>query len=147
MTIAAHDPYLDPASSLWRGVERMAFGELIASADVISLHVPLTPETRRLIDAAAIARMKKSAILINAARGGVVDEAALASALRAGTIAGAALDVFEEEPLSAAAGAKLAGIPSLVLTPHIAGVTAESNVRVTRLTLENVRDALRKRRR
>jgi (S)-sulfolactate dehydrogenase len=79
---------------------------------------------------------------VNAARGGVVDEQALADALRAGRLGGAALDVFEKEPLDAAAGAKFAGIANLLLTPHIAGVTEESNVRVSAVTAAAVRRAL-----
>ncbi|MEM6850193.1 MAG: NAD(P)-dependent oxidoreductase, partial [Pseudomonadota bacterium] len=85
------------------------------------------------------------AIVINAARGGVVDEAALAAALKDGRLGGAALDVFETEPLTEAAGAKFAGLPNLLLTPHIAGVTEESNIRVSRVTAENVLAELAKR--
>ena len=118
---------------------------LLAEADIVSLHTPLTAETRRMINAGAIARMKPTAVLINAARGGVVDEDALAEALRAGRLAGAALDVFEKEPLSATAGAKFAGLANLILTPHIAGVTAESNVRVSYVTLDHVIAALDRR--
>ncbi len=87
---------------------------------------------------AAIARMKRDAILINAARGGIVDELALADALRAGRLGGAALDVFEREPVDAAYGARFAGVPNLILTPHIAGVTEESNVRVSSVTAQSV---------
>ena len=103
----------------------------------MSLHVPLTPATRNLIDARRLATMKHDAILINTARGGVVDEAAVAAALRAGRLGGAALDVFDHEPL--AAGSPLAGCPNLLLTPHIAGVTRESNVRVSTLIAEQGR--------
>ncbi|HVN33702.1 MAG TPA: hydroxyacid dehydrogenase [Casimicrobiaceae bacterium] len=117
---------------------------LLALADIVSLHVPLTPATRHLIDAARIARMKPGAILVNSARGGVVDEAAVAAALRSGRLAGAALDVFEYEPL--AAGSPLADCPNLLLTPHIAGVTVESNLRVSMLVAERVGEALRRRR-
>ena len=102
---------------------------LLAEADVVTLHVPLADATRHLIDAARLARMKPGAILINTSRGGVVDEAAVAAALKANRLGGAALDVFEQEPL--AAGSPLAGCPNLLLTPHIAGVTAESNTRVS----------------
>ena len=82
--------------------------------------------------------MKPDAIFVNAARGGVVDEAAVAEVLKAGRLGGAALDVFETEPLAAEAAAKFAGVPNLVLTPHIAGVTEESNVRVSTLIAETV---------
>jgi (S)-sulfolactate dehydrogenase len=112
---------------------------LIETSDVVSLHVPLTLETRNLMDAAMLARMRPNAILINAARGGIVDENALAEALRASRLGGAALDVFEEEPLSSSRGAVFEGCPRLVLTPHIAGVTQESNTRVSWVTVENVR--------
>ena len=91
-----------------------------------------------MIGAAQIAAMKPGAVLVNAARGGVVDEQALADALKAGGLAGAALDVFEVEPLTAEAGAKFAGIANLLLTPHIAGVTEESNVRVSSLVADKV---------
>jgi (S)-sulfolactate dehydrogenase len=109
---------------------------------VVSLHVPLTPQTRNLIDAERLSKMKPSAILINTARGGIIDEAALAAALKAGTIGGAALDVYDKEPLKA--GSVLEGAPRLWLTPHIAGVTAEGNVRVSSVTVANVRGALQK---
>jgi (S)-sulfolactate dehydrogenase len=111
---------------------------LLARADVISLHTPLTPATRHLINAAAIAQMKLGALLINTARGGVVDEIALVAALRAGHLAGAALDVFETEPLTADVGQRFAGIDNLILTPHIAGVTEESNVRVSKLVADKI---------
>ena len=111
---------------------------LLAEADIVSLHVPLTDTTRHLIGSEAISHMKPDAILVNAARGGVVDEAAVSEALKAGRLGGAALDVFETEPLTAEAAAKFAGVPNLVLTPHIAGVTGESNVRVSTLIAETV---------
>jgi (S)-sulfolactate dehydrogenase len=146
MSVGAFDPYVPADSPAWDQafgrVEPLAFDALIAGSDVISLHVPLTSETRNLIGGEAIARMRPDAIVINAARGGVVDEAALASALKAGRLGGAALDVFDEEPLSADRGAVFAGCPNLVLTPHIAGVTSESNVRVSWVTVEAVRASL-----
>ena len=104
-----------------------------------TVSVPLTAETRGLIDATALARMPAGAVLINAARGGIVDEAAVAAALRSGHLGGAALDVFDREPLDAAAGAPFAGVPNLILTPHIAGVTQESNVRVSAVIAAAVR--------
>jgi (S)-sulfolactate dehydrogenase len=110
----------------------------MGNSDVISLHVPLTDDTRNMIDSMALDLMKPGAILINAARGGVVDEPALARALKAGQIGGAALDVFDTEPLKGDAGHVFDGCPNLILTPHIAGVTAESNVRVSSVTAANV---------
>ncbi|MBM3571159.1 MAG: hydroxyacid dehydrogenase, partial [Alphaproteobacteria bacterium] len=142
MKIVASDPYVpgdDPAWSRLH-VESRALDDLLATADVISLHVPLTDETRDLINARRFARVKPTAVLINAARGGVVDEAALAQALRDGRLAGAMLDVFAHEPLPG--GGPLADAPNLILTPHIAGVTAESNERVSALIAAKVRYAL-----
>lgn len=115
--------------------------EVLADADVVSLHVPLVESTRNLIDAKRIAAIKQGAILINTARGGVVDEAAVADALRSGRLGGAALDVFAEEPLPPAS--HFEGCPNLLLTPHIAGVTTESNERVSSLIAEKVLEALR----
>jgi len=143
MTVAAHDPFVAAGDPAWNPaygpVQSQALDALIAQSDVLSLHVPLTDQTRGLIDAAVLARMPKGAILINAARGGVVDEAAVAQALRSSHLGGAALDVFDREPLDAAAGAVFADVPNLVLTPHIAGVTQESNVRVSAVTAQAVR--------
>ncbi|HET6600226.1 MAG TPA: NAD(P)-dependent oxidoreductase, partial [Burkholderiaceae bacterium] len=122
------------------GVRSLSLDALCAQADVVSLHVPLLDATRRLFDAARIASMKPGAVLINSARGGVVDEAALAAALRSGHLGGAALDVFETEPLPA--GSVLAGCPNLLLTPHIGGVSAESNQRVSALIAQRVLEEL-----
>jgi (S)-sulfolactate dehydrogenase len=138
MTISAYDPLLPADDAAWSAAARRTLAEVLAESDVVSLHVPLTPDTRNMIDAGAIARMKRDAILVNAARGGIVDELALADALRAGRLGGAALDVFEREPVDAAYGARFAGVPNLILTPHIAGVTEESNVRVSSVTAQSV---------
>jgi (S)-sulfolactate dehydrogenase len=142
METVAYDPYLTAHDPVLAATETrlVDLDGLLAASDVISLHMPLTAETRNLFDERRIAAMRKGAVLINSARGGIVDEAALAAALRDGHLAGAALDVFENEPL--AAGSALAGIPNLVLTPHIAGVTEESNTRVSRLIAERVANAL-----
>lgn len=140
MTVIAHDPVLPADDPAWSSTERVALDELLARADAVSLHVPLTEGTRAMIGADALARMGPSAVLVNTARGGVVDEAALADALRDGRIGGAALDVFDDEPL--ADGARWRGCPNLILTPHVAGVTAEANARVSRVTVENVARAL-----
>ncbi|MEC9267028.1 MAG: hydroxyacid dehydrogenase [Pseudomonadota bacterium] len=143
-SLAAHDPFVPADAPEWEGVDNLSLADLAGGCDVVSLHVPLTDGTRHLVDAAFLSGMKPGAVLINAARGGVVDEAALADALRAGRLGGAALDVFETEPLTAAAAAKFDGLPNLILTPHIAGVTAESNVRVSSATARAVREVLSK---
>jgi (S)-sulfolactate dehydrogenase len=104
----------------------------------------LTPATRGLIDANRLALMKADAVLINTSRGEIVNEAALAAALKSGKLGGAALDVFEHEPL--AAGSPLSGCPHLLLTPHIAGVTRESNVRVSSMIAQKVSEALERHR-
>ncbi len=137
-SIAAFDPFLPETDAAWVGTERLDLDDLLSTSDVVSLHVPLTETTRHMIGADALSRMKADAILINSARGGVVDETALADALRNGKIGGAALDVFETEPLTAEAGRVFAGLSNIILTPHIAGVTEESNVRVSRVTAENI---------
>jgi (S)-sulfolactate dehydrogenase len=144
MEVVASDPFVPADDPAWRreGVTPMGFDEVLQSADAISLHVPLTEATRYLIDERALGRMRPGAVVINAARGGVVDEAALCDALRAGRLAGAALDVFEKEPLTAEAGARFQGLENLILTPHIAGVTQEANRRVSAVTARNVRRVL-----
>ena len=136
------DAQIPADAAVWRdeGVAPRTCDALLAEADVVSLHVPLLPSTRNLIDARALAAMKPGTVLINTARGGVVDEAAVAAALRSGHLGGAALDVFDAEPLPA--GSPLAGAPNLILTPHVAGVTAESNVRVSTMIAERVLAAL-----
>lgn len=141
MTVAAYDPYA-PAGDAWQGIEKLELDALLSTSDVISIHLPLTPETRGLIGEAAFARMKPDAILINAARGGIMDEAALVAALKGGRLGGAALDVFEQEPLKADGAKLFAGTPNLILTPHIAGNTVESNGRVSGLVAERVMAAL-----
>jgi (S)-sulfolactate dehydrogenase len=138
MSVAAYDPLLPADHAAWAHALRQPLTELLKDSDVVSLHVPLTDATRNMIDARAIATMRRGAILVNAARGGVVDEAALCEALRAGHLGGAALDVFAREPVDAASGALFAGVPNLILTPHVAGVTEESNVRVSAVTAEAV---------
>jgi (S)-sulfolactate dehydrogenase len=146
MKVVAFDPYVPEGDSAWSPswgpVQRLDLDDLAARCDVLSLHVPFTLETNNLVGPAILARVKPDAIVINAARGGVVDEAAVAQALREGRLGGAALDVFADEPLSAARGALFADCPNLVLTPHIAGVTVEANGRVSRVTVESVRKHL-----
>lgn len=136
MRVVASDPMIDAAAPVWKqtGVSCRPLDELIAGSDVISLHIPLTRETRNLMGTARLALMKPGAVLINSARGGIIDEAALATALNEKRLGGAALDVFDDEPLKA--GSPLADCPNLILTPHIAGVTAESNTRVSSMIAE-----------
>jgi (S)-sulfolactate dehydrogenase len=138
MKVVATDPLLAADHPAWALAQRVDLQTLLAHSDVVSLHVPLTPGTRNMIDAARIASMRRGAILVNAARGGILDEPAVSAALRSGQLGGAALDVFEKEPLDAAAAAHFAGAPNLLLTPHIAGVTDESNVRVSAVTAQSV---------
>ncbi len=145
MEIGAYDPYVGDDDPAWSEARRMDFELLLPWADALSLHVPLTDATRHLIDRRALERMKPGAILINAARGGIVDEDALAVALRSGHLGGAALDVFETEPLSREAAEKFDGLENLILTPHIAGVTEESNQRVSAVTADQVRRVLAER--
>jgi glyoxylate reductase len=117
--------------------------QLLAESDFVSLHVPLNPETHHLIDASALARMKPTAYLINTARGPVVDESALVAALRAGTIAGAGLDVYEREPQMAEG---LAECPNTVLLPHLGSATIATRAAMARLAAENVVAVLQGRR-
>jgi len=141
MSVAAHDPYVAADDPVWQSTQRLDLDALLAESDVISIHLPLTPETKGLIGKKAFARMKPGAVLVNAARGGVMDEAALVKALKSGKLAGAAIDVFAEEPLRD--DAKIfADTPNLILTPHIAGNTIESNGRVSGLVAERVMAAL-----
>jgi (S)-sulfolactate dehydrogenase len=142
MEVVAFDAMMDDDHPAFAaiGVRNAGLDEVIRTADVVSLHVPLVDSTRNLLNAERIAGMKKGAVLVNTARGGVVDEAAVAAALKSGPLGGAALDVFEHEPLPA--GAHFAGCPNLVLTPHVAGVSAESNERVSFLIADKVLEVL-----
>ncbi len=138
MKIAAFDPFLPTDHSACAGIIDLELDELLAISDVVSLHTPLTSQTRYLINSERLSMMKPDAILINAARGGVVDEAALAAALSKGKLGGAALDVFETEPVTKNSGALFKGLSNVLLTPHIAGVTVESNQRVSALISDRV---------
>ena len=144
MRTIAHDPLIDANDPVWEatGTPARSLDALVGEADAISLHVPLVAATRGLFDAARIAAMKRGAVLINTARGGVVDEQAVAAALRSGQLGGAALDVFASEPL--AAQAHWQGLANLILTPHVAGVTAESNERVSALIADRVAQHLQR---
>jgi (S)-sulfolactate dehydrogenase len=142
LDVCAYDPAIKPDDPVWRqqGTECVDLDTLFRTSDIISLHVPLIAVTRSLLDAKAMAKMKSTAFIINSARGGIIDEAALAAALKAGKLGGAALDVFDQEPLPK--GSVFEGVPNLLLTPHVAGVTHEANARVSTVTAANVRRAL-----
>ncbi len=143
--ISAFDPYVEADDPAWTGVTReIKLAMLLAEADIVSLHVPYLESTKNLIDGAAIQAMKPGSILINAARGGIVDEDALADALKSGHLGGAALDVLATEPPTKATVAKFIGIDNLILTPHVAGPTVQSDVRVSNVTAANVRGVLAK---
>ncbi|MGI9492194.1 MAG: hydroxyacid dehydrogenase [Geminicoccaceae bacterium] len=141
--VSAFDPFVDADDPAWTGVMRETeLSALLASADIVSLHVPFLPSTENLIDEAALKIMKPGAILINAARGGIIDEDALATALKSGHLGGAALDVLATEPPTMESVAKFKGVQNLILTPHIAGPTVQSDVRVSGVTAANVRRVL-----
>jgi (S)-sulfolactate dehydrogenase len=142
MQILAYDPLVGDSDPAWTALatRKVDLGELLRTADAVSLHVPLLRETRLLIDAARLGLMKRDAVLINTARGGLIEEQALADALVAGRLGAAVLDVFEREPLPP--DSIFRGVPRLWLTPHVAGVTLEANRRVSAVTVANVRNAL-----
>lgn len=142
MNVIAHDSMLPAGAPAWKDARRVALDDLIAEADVISLHCPLLPETRDLIGAAQFARMKPGAVVINSARGGIVNEADCADALRAGRIAGVALDSFTSEPITREIGALFHGLDNVILTPHIAGVTLEANKRIGMAAVDTIRRVL-----
>ncbi|HEX5592073.1 MAG TPA: D-glycerate dehydrogenase [Solirubrobacterales bacterium] len=141
MEIAYHSRHAAPAEIVAElGAERLSLDELLARADVVSLHCPLTPETHHLIGAAELASMKRSAVLINAARGPVVDERALAAALAAGEIAAAGLDVYEHEPRVEPA---LLELENVVLSPHLGSATVETRTAMAELAARNAISVLR----
>ena len=123
MTCVGHDPLVSEADARAMGVEPAALDDLLPRAEILTLHVPLSAETRGLIGAERLARLPRGAFLVNAARGGVVDEAALLAALESGALAGVALDVFSNEPPK---GSPLVGHPRVVATPHVGAATVEA---------------------
>jgi D-3-phosphoglycerate dehydrogenase len=139
MKVIAFDPYLSPERAVDLGVEKVELDELLKRSDFITLHTPLTDKTRNLIDAAAIDKMKHGVRIINCARGGLVDEAALRTALNSGKVAGAAFDVFVTEP---ATDNPLFGHPNVVCTPHLGAATTEAQENVALQVAEQMSDYL-----
>ncbi len=140
MTLVAHDPFISEQVAATLGIQLLTLDELCAAADYITLHLPSTPETRHLFDAARLARCKPGVRIVNTARGELIDEGALADALEARQVAGAGLDVFQKEP---PADWRLAKLPQVVATPHIAASTVEAQEQVGIETAIALRDFLR----
>jgi D-3-phosphoglycerate dehydrogenase / 2-oxoglutarate reductase len=139
MKVLGYDPYISEAAAREMQVELVPLERLLAESDFVSLHTAVSPATQNLINATTLAQMKTGARLVNAARGELIDEAALAEALRSGKLAGAALDVFVEEPPKAQT---LVGLPNVIATPHVAGSTAEAQEEVGTQVAVQVRDYL-----
>ena len=139
MRVIAYDPYLTEKRALDLGVEKVELDELLSRAEVITLHTPLTDSTRNILSAEALAKAKKGVRIINCARGGLLDETALAEALKSGQVAGAALDVFETEP---ATDSPLFGLENVVCTPHLGAATAEAQENVALQIAEQMSDFL-----
>ena len=136
MKVIAYDPFLTAEKAQQLGVEPVSLDALLQRSDFVSIHTPLLPETRNLINATALAKMKPTARLINCARGGIVDEAALADALRDKRLAGAALDVFEQEPPPA--DHPLLKLDNVICTPHLGAATAAAQVAVSVAIAEQI---------
>lgn len=141
MRVIAFDPFLSPERAEKLGVEKVELDELLARSDFITLHVPMTDKTRGIINAEAIAKMKKGVRIVNCARGGLVVEADLAEALKSGQVAGAGFDVFETEP---ATDSPLFGLPNVVCTPHLGASTTEAQENVALQVAEQMSDYLLK---
>jgi D-3-phosphoglycerate dehydrogenase / 2-oxoglutarate reductase len=140
MKVIAYDPYLSAEAAARGGIELTPLDDLYARADFISVHTPLTPETRGLVDSAAFAKMKKGVRIVNCARGGIIDETALAEAIRSGRVAAAALDVFVEEPPPK--DHPLLSLDGVVTTPHLGASTDEAQINVAIAIAEQVVDFL-----
>jgi D-3-phosphoglycerate dehydrogenase len=139
-TLIAYDPYASPARAAQLGIELVSLDELLSRADVISVHLPKTPETKGLLNADALAKTKKGVIIVNAARGGLIDEQALADAVRSGQVGGAGVDVFVTEPTTES---PLFGVPGIVVTPHLGASTSEAQDRAGTDVARSVLLALR----
>jgi D-3-phosphoglycerate dehydrogenase len=141
MKVIAYDPFLSPQRALELGVEKVELEDLLRRADFITLHTPLTDKTRNIIDTGALAKTKKGVRIVNCARGGLVDERALAVALKSGHVGGAAFDVFEVEPPK---DSSLFGLPNVICTPHLGAATSEAQENVALQVAEQMADYLLK---
>jgi len=140
MTVIALDPFVVASHALSLGAELLPLNEVLARADILTLHIALTDDTRRLLNAERLAMTKKGVLIVNTARGALIDDQALVDALKSGQVGGAALDVFEPEPLPK--DSVLRGAPNIILTPHLGASTREAQTRVAVEIAEAVRDAL-----
>ena len=138
MKTVAYDPYLDKDSNVWKETKNLDLDNLLSISDIISLHIPLSKETKNLIDEKKLRLIKNSSVIINTSRGGIIDENSLAKLLKENKIGGAALDVFNEEPIKKENAKKFEGLDNLILTPHIGGVTKESNERVSKMIAKKI---------
>jgi len=134
----AYDPYLDKDSNVWKETKNLSLDNLLSISDIISLHIPLTKETKNLIDEKKLRLIKNSSVIINTSRGGIIDENSLAKLLKENKIGGAALDVFNKEPINKVNAKKFEGLDNIILTPHIGGVTKESNERVSKMIAKKI---------
>lgn len=141
MEVIGYDPYVNEERAKNMGIEVTSLDDIYARADFITVHMPLTPETKNMINKDTMAKMKKGVRLINCARGGIIDEADLAEAVKHGIVAGAAIDVFESEPLGL--DHPLVGVPNIVLTPHLGASTVEAQIGVSVDVAHGVAAALR----
>jgi len=139
MNVVAYDPYVTAARAQQMGVQLLSLDELLEQSDFITIHMPKTPETTGMIGVAQLKKMKKTAYIVNVARGGLIDEDALADALSDNVIAGAGLDVFVNEPPT---GSKLLGLPNIVVTPHLGASTDEAQEKAGVSVAKSVRLAL-----
>jgi D-3-phosphoglycerate dehydrogenase len=144
MKILVHDPFVQPVANGLEKLETPPLEELLASADIITIHVPLTPATKGMINARALAKMKPEAVLVNTSRGQVIDERVLVEALKHNRIAGAALDVCAEEPLPG--DHPLCSLGNVVLSPHMGALTQEAGDRLSDAVARQIRDILEGRR-
>ena len=135
MTVVAYDPFFDEVFASANGITRKSMDEVITTSDFVSLHVPLNDETKRMINAERIAKMKKGAIIINTARGGLIDEEAAAQAVVSGQLGGLGLDAFEQEPLLAS---PLKGLKNVIFTPHTGAHTAEAVKGMGIMAVDNI---------